>query len=120
MKRITFFHKQRKSFKKEKYLPLNNFNNRNTITKTRFSCQNLAINTTKWYNLQQDMKIYENYKRKEKENKTYMIFSSDKYDNIRRKTFSDIEVDNINFQTGNNIEKPKLFFVEDSLEGSLN
>ena len=46
IKRITFFQKQRKSFKKEKYLNLNSFNNRNAITKTRFSSGNLAINTT--------------------------------------------------------------------------
>ena len=43
IKRITFFQKQRKSFKKEKYLNLNNFNNRNAITRTRFSSGNLAI-----------------------------------------------------------------------------
>ena len=30
-----------------------NFKNRNTITRTRFSSDNLAINTTKWYNLQE-------------------------------------------------------------------
>ena len=46
IKRITFSQKQRKSFKKEKYLNLNSFNNRNAITKTRFSSGNLAINTT--------------------------------------------------------------------------
>ena len=46
IKRITFFQKQRKSFKKEKYLNLNSFNNRNATTKTRFSSGNLAINTT--------------------------------------------------------------------------
>ena len=47
-----FFHKQRKSFKKEKHLNLNNFNNRNA-TKTGFSSGNLAINTTKSYYLQE-------------------------------------------------------------------
>ena len=46
IKRITFFLKQRKFFKKEKYLDLNNFNNKNAITKTKFSSGNLAINTT--------------------------------------------------------------------------
>ena len=67
-KKITFFHKHGKSFKKEKYLNLNNFNNRNAITKTRFSSGNLAINTIKWYNLQEDMKNCENCIRKEIEN----------------------------------------------------
>ena len=52
-----FFHKQRKSFKNERYLNLSNFNNRNATTKTRFSSVNLAINTTKWYNLQEDKKL---------------------------------------------------------------
>ena len=36
----NFFHKQR-------YLFLNNFNNRNATTKTRFSSSNAAINSTK-------------------------------------------------------------------------
>ena len=31
------FHKQRKSSKKERYLNLSNFSNRNAVTKTRFS-----------------------------------------------------------------------------------
>ena len=43
---MTFLQKKRKSFKKEKYLNLNNFKNRNAITKARFSSGNLAINTT--------------------------------------------------------------------------
>ena len=78
---------------------MNNFNNRNAITKTRFSSGNLAINTTKWYNLQEDMKICENYKRKEIGN-----------NNIRRKALSDInEIDHINIQTGNKIGKTKIF-----------
>ena len=71
IKRTTFCYKQRKSYKKEKYLNQNNFSNRNAITKTRFSFGNLPINTTKWYNLQEaeeDMKSCENCKRKVIEN----------------------------------------------------
>ena len=34
--RITSFHTQRKSFKKDRYLILNNYNNRNAVTKTTF------------------------------------------------------------------------------------
>ena len=71
-KRITFFYKQRESYKKEKCLNQNNFNNRNARTKTRFSSGNLEINITKWYNLQEaeeDMKNCDNCKRKEIENK---------------------------------------------------
>ena len=49
IKRITFFFT--KSFKKEKYLNLNKFNNRNAVTKTRFSSGDVAINTNKCYNL---------------------------------------------------------------------
>ena len=59
------------SYKKEKCLNQNNFNNRNAMTKRRFSSDNLAINTTKWHNLQEaedDMKNCENCKRKEIEN----------------------------------------------------
>ena len=62
-----------KDSKKQRYLNLNTFNNRNAITKTRFPSPNLAINTTKWYNVQEDIKLYENFKRKETENEIYMI-----------------------------------------------
>ena len=36
---------------------MNNFYSRKAVTKTRFSSPNLAINTFKWYNFQEDMKI---------------------------------------------------------------
>ena len=42
--------------------------NFHAINKTRLSSGNLAINTTTWYNLQEDMKIYKKCKRKEIEN----------------------------------------------------
>ena len=62
----------------------------------------LAINTTKWYNLQEDMKNCENCERNEIES-----------NNIQRKVLSHInEIDHINFQTGNKIEKLKFFFAE--------
>ena len=57
-------------------------NNRNAITKTRFSSHNLAINTTKWYKLQEVTKICENCKGNKKENEIHVIFSCDKYENI--------------------------------------
>ena len=113
--RITSFHTQRKSFKKERYLILNSFNNRNAITKARFSSLNFAINSSKYYNLQENIEICENCQRKEIENEIHMIFSRDKYDNIQKKAIKDInEVDNINFQTKNKIEKLKLFFAKGS------
>ena len=62
----------------------------------------LAINTTKWYNLQEDMKNCENCKRNEIES-----------NKIRRKILNHInEIDHINFQTGSKIEKLKFFFAE--------
>ena len=48
IKRVTFFHKQKKDFKKEVYLNLTNFNNRKAITETKLSSGNLA---------QEDMKL---------------------------------------------------------------
>lgn len=75
---------------------------------------NLAINTTKWYNLQEVTKIYENYKETKRKIK-FIQYSCKKYENIQRKTSDDInEVDDVNFQTGNQIEKQKLFFLESS------
>ena len=85
----------------------------------RLSSHNFAINTTKWYNIQEDMKICKNFEKKEIENEIHIIFSCNKYDNIRRKAFSDItEVDNIKLQIGNKVqvEKLKLFFAKDSLK----
>ena len=101
IKRITFFLKQRKFFKKEKYLDLNNFNNKNAITKTKFSSGNLAINTTQWYILQEDMKNCQNCKRKEIEN-----------NNIRRKALNDInEVIALIFKQETR-QKLQFFFAE--------
>ena len=58
------------------YLNLHNFKNRNAITKIRLLSHNFAINTTKWYNLQEDMKICE---KKEIEDEILIIFSCNKY-----------------------------------------
>ena len=117
MKRITFFLKLKNSLKRKVSINLNNFNNRNAITKIRFSSHNFALNTTKWYNLQEGMKICKNYEKKEIENEIHIIFSCNKYDNIRKKAFNNTnEVDNIKLQIGNKIEKLKLFFAEGSLK----
>ena len=77
IKRITFLQKKRKSFKKEKYLNLNSFKNRNAITKARFSSDNLAINTTQRYSLQEDLKNCQNCKKKEIENHKGLSFFDD-------------------------------------------
>ena len=102
------FTQTKELFKKERYLNLHNFNNRNAITKVRLSSHNFAINTTKWYNLQEDMKICKNCEKKEIENEIHIIFSCNKYDNIRKKAFNDInKVDNIKLQIRNKVEKLK-------------
>ena len=92
IKRITFFTNKGSLFKKGKISTVKDIYTSIILTagtKTRFSSGNLAINTTKWHNLKEDMKICENCKRKEIEN-----------NNIRRKALNDInEVDHINFQT---------------------
>ena len=90
MKRTTFSTKKKELFKKGSHLNLLKFNNRNAITKIRLSSHNLAINATKWYNLQEDMNICKICEKKEKENKIHLIFSCDEYDNFRRKAFNDI------------------------------
>ena len=117
IKRITFFLKLKNSLKRKVSINLNNFNNRNAITKIRLSSHNFAINTTKWYNLQEGMKICKNCEKKEIENEIHIIFSCNKYDNIRKKAFNNInEVDNIKLQIGNKTEKLKIFFAEGSLK----
>ena len=104
----NLFTQTKELFKKERYLNLHNFNNRNAITKVRLSSHNFAINTTKWYNLQEDMKICKNCEKKEIENEIHIIFSCNKYDNIRKKAFNDInKVDNIKLQIRNKVEKLK-------------
>ena len=55
MKRTTFL-QTKELFKKERYLNLHNFNNRNTITKIKLSSHNFASNTTRRYNIEEDMK----------------------------------------------------------------
>ena len=118
----TYKSEKNNFFPKQRYLFLNNFNNRNATTKTRFSSSNAAINSTKQYHLQEDIKISKNCQRKEIENEIHTIFSCDKYGNIQRKALNGInEVDNINFQTKDNIEKLELlqtFFRYFSLDSS--
>ena len=81
------------------------------------SPHNFAINTSKWHNLLEDIKICKICQKKEIENEIHIIFSCNKYDNIRRKAFNDInEVDNIKLLIRNKVEKLKLFFVEGSLK----
>ena len=53
----NFFSQTKELFEKERHLNLHNFNNRNAITKIRLSCHNFAINTSKWYILQKEIKI---------------------------------------------------------------
>ena len=77
-KKNNFFSQTKELFKKEGYLNLQNFNNRKAITKIRLSSHNFAINTTKWYNLQEDMKICKNCEKKEIEIEIHMIFSCNK------------------------------------------
>ena len=60
----NFFSQTKELFEKERYLNLHNFTNRNAITKIRLLSHNFAINTTKWYNLQEDMKICKNCEKK--------------------------------------------------------
>ena len=75
------------------------------------SSHNLAINTTKWYNLQEDENL------QKLENEIHIIFRCNKYDEIRRKAFNDInEVDNIKLQIVNKVEKLNIFFAEGSLK----
>ena len=94
--KITFFSQTKELFKKERYLNLHNFNNTNAITKIRLLSRNFPINTTKWYNLQENMKFSKNCEKKQMQNGINIIFSCNKYDNNRMKAFNNInEVDNI-------------------------
>ena len=109
----NFFSQTKELFKKKRHLNLHNVNNRNFITKIRLSSHNFAINATKWYNLQGDMKICKNFQKKEIKDEIHIIVSSNKYDHVGRKAFNDIiAVDNINLQIGNKVEKLKLFFAK--------
>ena len=62
----NFSSQTKELFKKERYLNLHNFNKK-AITKLRFSSHTFEINTTKWYNLQEDMKICKNSEKKKRE-----------------------------------------------------
>ena len=105
----NFFSQTKELFEKERYLNLHNFTNRNAITKIRLSSHNFAINTTKWYNLQEEMKICKNCEKEEIEDETHINFSCNKYDNIRRKAFNDInKVDNVKLQIANNVSLKKV------------
>ena len=77
----------------------------------RLSSHNSAINTTKWCNHQEEMKICKNCeKKKEIEDEIHIIFSCNKYDNIPKKAFNDINKgNNIKLQV-NKVQQLKRFF----------
>ena len=62
----NFFSQAKELFEKEICLNFHNLTNRNAITKIRLSSHNFAINTTTWYNLQEEMKICKNCEKKAK------------------------------------------------------
>ena len=57
------------------------FSNKNAVTEKIFSFHNLAMDTTECYNLQDDMNICENCKRKE----IHMIFNCEDYEKFEGK-----------------------------------
>ena len=61
----NFFSQTKEVFKRERYLNMNSFNNRNAISKIRLSSHNFAINTAKWHNFQVNTKIFKSCERKE-------------------------------------------------------
>ena len=71
---------------------------------------NFTINTTKWYNIQEDMKICQNFEKKEIKNEIHIILVAISMITFKGKHFNDInEVDNIKLQIKNKVEKLKLF-----------
>ena len=71
---------------------------------------NFTINTTKWYNIQEDMKICQNFEKKEIKNEIHIILVAISMITFKGKHFNDInEVDNIKLQIKYKVEKLKLF-----------
>ena len=71
---------------------------------------NFTINTTKWYNIQEDMKICQNFEKKEIKNEIHIILVAISMITFKGRHFNDInEVDNIKLQIKNKVEKLKLF-----------
>ena len=74
------------------------------------SSHNFTINTTKWYNIQEDMKICQNFEKKEIKNEIHIILVAISMITFEGKHFNDInEVDNIKLQIKYKVEKLKLF-----------
>ena len=83
----------------------------------RLLSRNIPINTTKWYNLQENMKFSKNCEKKQMQNGINIVFSCNKYDNNRMKAFNNInEVDNIKLSMVNKSKKLKIFFAKCFLE----
>ena len=71
---------------------------------------NFTINTAKWYNIQEDMKICQNFEKKEIKNEIHIILVAISMITFEGKHFNDInEVDNIKLQIKYKVEKLKLF-----------
>ena len=74
------------------------------------SSHNFTINTTKWCNIQEDMKICQNFEKKEIKNEIHVILVAISMIIFKGKHFNDVnEVDNIKLQIKNKVEKLNLF-----------
>ena len=80
----------------------------------------MVINTTKWYKLPEDQKIYRYFLRTDVENEMHDLFDCDIYNALRQDTFKKIKaVDNTKLNTGNKLQKLKNLLSNVSLK-SLN
>ena len=108
-------------YKSEKYLKINNFGNRRTITKLRTNNHTLAIEAGRWTNIERENRLCKQCTENKIEDEIHFLFQCTKYTAERQKTFETIKT-KTNIDLSNNetkIENLKLLFASGSLS-SLN
>ena len=119
--KLSFLSSLKDTYNKESYLKINNYENRNAITKLRTSNHLLAIETGRWNNIPRENRICTQCRQNKIEDEYHFLFECPKHTNIRNASFEIIKTNtNINLSDpSKQMENLKLLFNSDSMT-SLN
>ena len=73
-----FLSNLKQEYKREKYLKIENVENRKAISKLRTSAQNLLIETGRWENIDTESRICRHFYKQEIEDGEYFLFYCDR------------------------------------------
>ena len=115
--KLIFLSKLKEEYKREKYLKIENVENRRAITKLRTSAHNLLIETGRWENIDRKSRICRHCYKQEIEDEEHFLFYCNMYAQTRPTTFQSIKelttIDLLN--TNDKIHHLKELFNSDNL-----